>query len=539
MRRSNNLKNVIIYCRESRDDGFENYDRIETQRDILIEFCRKKNLGNIIDIIMDDNKSGTNFDRLNPIKEKILRKEVDVLLCKDASRLGRNILESLTFTEFLATHNVELVFESERYDEDMFPLIAWFNERRVKDDSTKIRRVLKHKMEEGSVIIKAPYGYIKDGNQLKVDPDSALIIQEIFNLYVDGRNMCEISFILNQKGYLTPSQLKSQYRSTTQTHIWNKQHIARILKHMIYTGDMPYGMREKVSYKSKKFVRKQKEDWIVVENHHEAIISREIFEKAQSKMQRYTQVKPRKSNNKTFSGLLFCGRCGSRMLKIERKRMKPSYVCGKSHREGCVKDDIKEHYGCDTHRVAEEDLVLLVEQYIDKMLHDKQFQAKLSFELDNCESAASDIKKQIKICENKIQDLQRKASLVYDDKLNGTIPEYLFKEKVDAITKDLCEYETRLKDYEKSFIDLEKQADSRYTIESIVNEIHQTGISHDTVSMIFKKILISNPKDITEDCKEEYNLTDNEYLHIQKNGGIIFVQNFVYNCVFVDYELAV
>src|SRR4051794_29186150 len=101
MRRENNLKNVIVYCRESRDDGFENYDRIETQRDILLAFCKKQSLGNVIDIVMDDNKSGTNFERLEPIKERVRRKEVDILLCKDASRLGRNILESLTFTEFL------------------------------------------------------------------------------------------------------------------------------------------------------------------------------------------------------------------------------------------------------------------------------------------------------------------------------------------------------------------------------------------------------------------------------------------------------
>jgi len=538
MKRSGNLKNVIIYCRESRDDGFENYDRIETQRDILIEFCKKQNLGNIVEIIMDDNKSGTNFERLQPIKEKVKRKEVDILLCKDASRLGRNILESLTFTEFLANNNVELVFESERYDEDMFPLIAWFNERRVKDDSVKIRRVLRHKMEEGSMVIKAPYGYRKDENNLVLDENTASIIRDVFDLYLQGETMCQIAYIMNAKGYPTPSQLKNQYENLNQTSNWNKQHISRILKHRIYTGDMPYGMREKISYKSKKYVNKPEEDWIIIANHHEAIVTKETFDMVQAKMKRYTQTKPRKSNDKTFSGLMFCARCGSRMLKIERATLRPSYVCGKSHREGRIKDDIRENYGCSPHRVFADDLVDMIERYIEKMLTDETFHKRLYKELDNCPSVGNEISKQIKFWENKILELQKKASMVYDDKLNGSIPEYLFKQKLDSINKDLYAYESKMKESEQSLEAFSGQMDAKLTIESIIREIHKNGVNHDTVAMLFKKILIFNPNEITNEQQSEYGLTSEEYEHIKNDGGIIFVQNYIYQCNIFDYELA-
>ena len=159
-------KRVIIYCRESRDDYLLNYDRIETQRDLLIKFCKKKGYTNIIDIVMHNDVSGADFARFNDIKQKIQNGQVDVLVMKDSSRLGRNQIESLKFVEMLSKYNIELLFEGRAYDEDFFPLEAWFNERRAKDDSRKIRTNLRHKMEEGELIIRAHYGYIKEGNKL-------------------------------------------------------------------------------------------------------------------------------------------------------------------------------------------------------------------------------------------------------------------------------------------------------------------------------------------------------------------------------------
>lgn len=177
-------KRVIIYCRESRDDDMENYDRIETQRDLLIKFCQRNGYTNIIDIVMHDDETGTDFGRFDEIRKKIINNEVDVLVMKDSSRLGRNQLESLKFVELLDEYGVELIFEGRPYDEDFFPLEAWFNERRAKDDSRKIRTNLKHKMEEGELIIRAHYGYKKRDNTLIIDENVAWVIRKIFNLYL-------------------------------------------------------------------------------------------------------------------------------------------------------------------------------------------------------------------------------------------------------------------------------------------------------------------------------------------------------------------
>lgn len=189
-------KNALVYARESRDDFGEKYERIETQRDILLEFCKKNGITNIVDVVMDDNVSGTSFKRLDDIKRMMAEGQIDIFICKDASRLGRNLLESLKFIEFAEEHNVEIMFESEVFDPEIFPLIAWFNERRAKDDSVKIRRVLRHKLENGLVILP-PFGYAKENGELIPNPKTAPIVQKIFDMCYNGSTPSQISDYLN------------------------------------------------------------------------------------------------------------------------------------------------------------------------------------------------------------------------------------------------------------------------------------------------------------------------------------------------------
>ena len=125
---------VLIYCRESRDENGESYERIETQRDILLDFCRRRGLVNVVDVILDDDTSGTSFRRFDPVIERVRQGEIQVLVFKDASRLGRNLKESLIFVDLVESCGAEILFESEEYNEDFFPLKAWFNEQRAKED---------------------------------------------------------------------------------------------------------------------------------------------------------------------------------------------------------------------------------------------------------------------------------------------------------------------------------------------------------------------------------------------------------------------
>lgn len=250
----NKDKKVLIYCRESRDENYENYERIETQRDMLVSFCKKEGYTNIIDIILDDDISGTNFNRFNTIIKRIKNNEIDVIVFKDSSRLGRNLKESLNFIALLEEHDVEVLFESEEYNEDFFPLLAWFNEQRAKEDSKKIKNVFKHKMENGEFLIRPIYGCCKENQILKINEEQANIVREIFDLYINGKGTYEIATVLNYKQIKTPSQALNLPK---QTPVWNGQHIARILNNESYTGTMFYSKNEKKSFKSKKKIYKK------------------------------------------------------------------------------------------------------------------------------------------------------------------------------------------------------------------------------------------------------------------------------------------
>ena len=272
----NEDKRVIIYCRESRDDYGENYERIETQRDILINFCKERKLNNIVEIVMDDDKSGTDFKRFDKIKNKASKKEFDVIVFKNSSRIGRNQVESLNFVQYIENLGIEILFEDEKYDEELFGLYAWFNERRARDDSKNIRRNLRHKMEEGKLIIKPIYGYNKIDKKLIINKDTAPVVIKIFSLYNSGKSYMEIINYLNRKKIPTPSESRG-YLNCKKTKCWNKQHIIRILKDIRYTGTYVGGKTEKISFKTNKVRIRDKSEWIVIENHHEALITKNIY----------------------------------------------------------------------------------------------------------------------------------------------------------------------------------------------------------------------------------------------------------------------
>ena len=279
----NEDKRVIIYCRESRDDYGENYERIETQRDILINFCKERKLNNIVEIVMDDDKSGTDFKRFDKIKNKASKKEFDVIVFKNSSRIGRNQVESLNFVQYIENLGIEILFEDEKYDEELFGLYAWFNERRARDDSKNIRRNLRHKMEEGKLIIKPIYGYNKIDKKLIINKDTAPVVKKIFSLYNSGKSYMEIINYLNRKKIPTPSESRG-YLNCKKTKCWNKQHIIRILKDIRYTGTYVGGKTEKISFKTNKVRIRDKSEWIVIENHHEALITKNIYRMTCTKM---------------------------------------------------------------------------------------------------------------------------------------------------------------------------------------------------------------------------------------------------------------
>lgn len=474
------MKRVLIYCRESRDENNIHFERIETQRDMLISYCKSENLGNIVSVIMHDNKTGTNFDRLNPIKNMILNKEIDIFLCKDCSRIGRNLLESLKFIEFLELNKIELVFLSEIYDEDIFPIKAWFNQLRVKDDSKKIKDVLHKKMLNGTLLINAPFGYIKDKNNLIIDEYAKNIIESAFSLYNEGFSKSYIANIFNEKGYKTPSLAKNENRCIC--YKWNARQIDTILRNIVYTGDMPYSKSEKISYKSKKIIKKDVANWIIVDNHHDAIISKETFNITQNKLSSKKKIYSKKVDENIFSSTLYCGKCGSTMYKKTRNN-KTFFICKKYNNFG--------NEGCSSHKIYYDDLYFVIQKYIEEELKNI-----------NIEEILSKINKTVEMERDFSDDIikyKKKLSILYDDRLDGNIPEYLYNEKKEQLLSKINELQSRLENMNDTNIK-----------KDVVSYLLEKELTYETLNILFEKITIFEKGEYEDD------------FDINANGGIVF-----------------
>ena len=335
----------------------------------------------------------------------------------------------------------------------MFGLYAWFNERRARDDSKNIRRNLRHKIEEGQLIVKAFYGYDKTVGStsgqphIVINPETAPVVQEIFELYSKCWGYQKIATHLNKKGIATPSQSRA-FANAKQTANWKAQHIVRILDDRRYIGDYVGGTTEKISFKSKKTRVKSEEEWTIIENHHEPIIDKSLFNKVQ-KIRAKRKKESSKYNNgfkfvdvekNLYSGIIYCCRCGRPMYKrkgnTSTRKRPDSYLCKKYSNEGNIKD-IREDYGCTPHRMRIEYLDKIVNAYIDNLISNPEFK---DFVMDNTKAISTSkasLEKEVNKSKQIIEKLEKQVKQLYEDKLNDLVPEFIYKDKKHELEKKL------------------------------------------------------------------------------------------------------
>ena len=325
-----NRKNTAIYVRISRDDGFENYETIETQKSLLLEFVKKNSIGKVVDIYEDDNISGSSFERPGLERPKLDIETADRHRSNKGSvPLGQKQCQNSDVPRLPGGKGVELITSDGRYqslkESGIIGIESWINERYIKDISVKIRQTLRHKIEKGEYIGNAPYGYMKNpssNNTLIIDPEKSQIVKNIFQLYLEGRSYKHIADHLNAAGIPSPGARKKQ------GSCWSPSTIMRILSNTVYIGDTIQGVSEKISYKSRKTRRLPSSSWVITRNTHEPIISREIFEKvARLRQQRRSGAGNNKGKIHIFKGLLFCGNCGSVLFARQRKNRPMGYCC--------------------------------------------------------------------------------------------------------------------------------------------------------------------------------------------------------------------
>lgn len=313
-------------------------DSIENQRKILNEF-EQMNADEFewSDEYKDDGFTGTDADRedFQRLLSDVRTGKVNCVIIKDLSRLSRDYVEAgLLIDRLFVQMNVRFISLYERIDSYkdpdsvsgmVVPITNVMNDQYCYQTSKKIRQVFDMKRRNGEFIAPfAPHGYIKDPknkHKIIVDPEAAEVVKQIYSLFMGGMTRNAIAMYLNDHGVPCPQVYKRSKGMIYKTQLastmpmWSAKGIGDILTNRLYTGDLVQGRRRVKSYKVHELENVPEEDWVVVENTHEAIIDKETFAKVQEHLKRDVRTAPKKAEVYLFSGFLKCADCGRAIIR--------------------------------------------------------------------------------------------------------------------------------------------------------------------------------------------------------------------------------
>ncbi len=335
MKQSNNKKSrdvtAFLYERLSRDDNLEGESySIGNQKKLLAKVAKEKGYTNLVHFL-DDGISGVTMDRPGFVEMicQLEQGKAAAVFVKDLSRLGRNYIEVGRLTEeFFPDHDIRLVAVSDNIDtaegeNELAPIRNLFNEWYARDISKKRRISNKIKGNAGEPMGQPPYGYIKDPNDSKhwiVDDEAAQVVRRVYSMTLEGFGTEQIAAQLEKDDVLTPRAYwltkgikrpgKGKQQPPTK---WNSSTITKILSLQEYCGDILNFKTYSKSYKNKKRIDNDRENWVVFQDVHEAIIERAVYEQVQQKRGKIRKRRTNNGEHNMFSGLLVCADCGSNL----------------------------------------------------------------------------------------------------------------------------------------------------------------------------------------------------------------------------------
>ena len=335
MKQSNNKKSrdvtAFLYERLSRDDNLEGESySIGNQKKLLAKVAKEKGYTNLVHFL-DDGISGVTMDRSGFVEMicQLEQGKAAAVFVKDLSRLGRNYIEVGRLTEeFFPNHDIRLVAVSDNIDtaegeNELAPIRNLFNEWYARDISKKRRISNKIKGNAGEPMGQPPYGYVKDPNDPKhwiVDDEAAQVVRRVYSMTLEGFGTEQIAAQLEKDDVLTPRAYwltkgikrpgKGKQQPPTK---WNSSTITKILSLQEYCGDILNFKTYSKSYKNKKRIDNDRENWVVFQDVHEAIIERAVYEQVQQKRGKIRKRRTNNGEHNMFSGLLVCADCGSNL----------------------------------------------------------------------------------------------------------------------------------------------------------------------------------------------------------------------------------
>ena len=441
-------KYTILYGRLSQDDGKAvESNSVTNQRLMLEKYALDNGFENVL-FLADDGYTGTNFERPSwkQIEEMIKRGEVETLIVKDLSRLGREYLRVGYYLElFFPNMGVRFIAVNDGVDSlvegsnDFSPIRNWANELHAKDSSKKVRAVKKLQAERGERLGgRPPYGYKKanrESKKLVPDDEAAAVVQKIFSLCASGKGPNQIARILREEKVLTPSNYYYQNHEKshakldlTRPYAWSSSTVTGILDNKVYLGHTVGLRTTTISYKNKTTVHRPESECAVVENTHPALIKKEQWDIVQEVRTHKKRTPKHMDEPNLFSGLAYCADCKQSMVLHRASSMKKSdynfkcYTYGKRGRSECT-----------PHHIREEDLYAVVLDDLRRVTHFARQKERQFAEYINRKNTAQ-LRQEINTLQKELGAMRRRRNeltalfkRLYEDNVLGRVTNEQFR----------------------------------------------------------------------------------------------------------------
>ena len=509
--------NATLYLRLSRDDGDkEESNSITGQRELLRDYISQRPEFREYAVRVDDGFSGSTFERpsFQKMIEDVKAGRTDCIIVKDLSRFGRNYLDAGEYIEkifpflgvrFIAVNdNYDSLGDKKASDDLIIPFKNLINEAYCRDISVKIRSQLEIKRKNGQFLGSfAAFGYLKDEqnkNKLVVDQYAADIVRDIFKWKLEGVSPQDIADALNKLGVLSPMEYKRslgmKFTTSFKTNakaVWSAGTVIRILKNPIYTGVLVQGKETTPSYKVHKRITKDESEWTVINDSHEAIISKIDFDSVQKVLKCDTRRSPDGKAVQLFSGMIFCGDCGASMVRKtvpagEKKYV--YYVCS-AH---------KQSKSCSPHRMRD---TILEEIVLDSLKQHISEVVDMSELLEITDTAplrtaqAQKVQRQLDKKHEEYEKLQKLLMSLYENLTDGIIDREEYTRLKASFTARADEAEKQMDALREQLDDIHNHGTENAWMNEFIKRQGLTSLDRAIVVALIDKILIHS-NDVVE-----------------------------------------
>lgn len=477
---------TALYVRLSVEDNGKDSDSVENQTTLLEDYVANHPNLKKVALFVDNGYTGTDFLRpeFNRMMEAVQAEIVDCIIVKDLSRLGRNYIETSQFIEKICPfYNLRFIAVNDSYDTATVTsegqlsasLQNIVNDYYAKDISRKVTSALQAKMERGDYIGNyAPHGYRKDPenkNHLLIDPETAPVIRQIFEMRAEGISYMGICKKLNDAGIPSPGQhklnqgIETNNNKKKRTVLWNKHKITEILKDIVYIGHLAQKKGSQCLYGGIPYHITSEDEWIVVKNTHEPLISEELFERVQQinsaaleRQKANTGKYDHLPKEKNIYGKKFtCADCGSimklhRSISTKKDKVYFTFKCPTYAEHGSR--------ACSDIKMRKSDLDEAVFTFIKSQMDvfiDMENTLRRLLAMKKAKLKQNNTQQEIKSLRQKLAHKQSILSGMYVDLKEGLLSQEDYGHHREIITADIKALELKLSEVESAKSETEEQ----------------------------------------------------------------------------------